>query len=56
MDRALDYGSRGWGFESLRDRVFLQKLFLIKNELSKARIYIIIIIIILKYIFRKYIK
>ena len=22
MDRAFDYGSKGWGFESLRDREF----------------------------------
>ena len=25
MDRAFDYGSKGWGFESLRDRFFLLK-------------------------------
>lgn len=25
MDRAFDYGSKGWGFESLRDRVFFEK-------------------------------
>ena len=27
MDRAFDYGSKGWGFESLRDREFFCKNF-----------------------------
>ena len=27
MDRAFDYGSKGWGFESLRDRAFFLLFF-----------------------------
>ena len=46
MDRAFDYGSKGWGFKSLRDRTFLlpnqTHKFLCKKE-----------IIIIKLIFRK---
>ena len=28
MDRAFDYGSKGWGFESLRDRFFQKEEYL----------------------------
>ena len=33
MDRAFDYGSKGWGFESLRDRFFLLK----RGDLEKLK-------------------
>ena len=42
MDRAFDYGSKGWGFESLRDRFFFIKkrrfTEVKKNSFIKTRI------------------
>ena len=37
MDRAFDYGSKGWGFESLRDRTSF--FFLLMNLLMLMKIY-----------------
>lgn len=36
MDRAFDYGSKGWGFESLQVRLFL---FLAANTMEKNAVY-----------------
>ena len=40
MDRAFDYGSKGWGFESLRDRsffIFLREKKLFNNLFLKKK-------------------